>query len=97
MPSEFDQLDVDLGLKLRAFRKALGLTQVQIAQILSVSFQQVQKLEKGKNHISLKSIYTLCKHFNQNPDIFFSEEPLENLVIKTIKQNNSVYCNKKAV
>jgi transcriptional regulator with XRE-family HTH domain len=84
MPSEFDQLDVDLGQKLRAFRKTLGLTQVQIAEVLCVSFQQVQKLEKGKNHISLKSVYTLCKHFNKGSDIFFSDESLDKSAVKNI-------------
>ena len=41
-----------LGSKLRMRRLALGLTQTKVAQAINVTFQQIQKYEKGTNGIS---------------------------------------------
>lgn len=52
MPKELTDIDRQLGARLRQKRLELGLTQSDIAQALGVSFQQVQKFEKGKNRIN---------------------------------------------
>ena len=41
-----------LGSKLRMKRLSLGLTQTKVAQAINVTFQQIQKYEKGTNGIS---------------------------------------------
>ena len=41
-----------LGSKLRVRRLALGLTQTKVAQAINVTFQQIQKYEKGTNGVS---------------------------------------------
>ena len=45
-------LNQHLGKKLRLRRVALGLTQTQVAQAINVTFQQIQKYEKGTNGVS---------------------------------------------
>ena len=48
-----------LGSKLRMRRLALGLTQTKVAQAINVTFQQIQKYEKGTNGISSLRIMQL--------------------------------------
>jgi len=64
--------NVHLGSKLRLRRLALGLTQTKVAQAINVTFQQIQKYEKGTNGISSLRIMQLSK-FLKVPVIYFFE------------------------
>ena len=61
-----------LGSKLRMRRLALGLTQTKVAQAINVTFQQIQKYEKGTNGISSLRILQLA-NFLKVPVVFFFE------------------------
>ena len=62
-----------LGTKLRMRRLALGLTQTKVAQAINVTFQQIQKYEKGTNGISSLRIMQLS-NFLKVPVIYFFED-----------------------
>ena len=62
-----------LGSKLRIRRLALGLTQTKVAQAINVTFQQIQKYEKGTNGISSLRIMQLA-NFLKVPVIYFFED-----------------------
>ena len=62
-----------LGAKLRMRRLALGLTQSKVAQAINVTFQQIQKYEKGTNGISSMRIMQLS-NFLKVPVVFFFED-----------------------
>ena len=62
-----------LGSKLRMRRLALGLTQTKVAQAINVTFQQIQKYEKGTNGISSLRIMQLS-NFLKVPVVFFFED-----------------------
>ena len=62
-----------LGSKLRLRRLALGLTQTKVAQAINVTFQQIQKYEKGTNGISSLRIMQLS-NFLKVPITFFFED-----------------------
>ena len=62
-----------LGSKLRMRRLALGLTQTKVAQAINVTFQQIQKYEKGTNGISSLRIMQLAE-FLKVPVVFFFED-----------------------
>ena len=62
-----------LGKKLRMRRLALGLTQTKVAQAINVTFQQIQKYEKGTNGISSLRIMQLA-NFLKVPVVFFFED-----------------------
>lgn len=47
-----DPIDVEVGARVRLQRKALGLSQTVLADALGLTFQQVQKYERGANRIS---------------------------------------------
>ncbi len=48
-----DNFNKHLGNKLKLRRLALGLTQTKVAKAINVTFQQIQKYEKGKNAVSV--------------------------------------------
>ena len=62
-----------LGSKLRMRRLSLGLTQTKVAQAINVTFQQIQKYEKGTNGISSLRIMQLS-NFLKVPITFFFED-----------------------
>jgi len=49
-------LDVAIGQRMRERRRALGMSQQDLAEKLGVSFQQVQKYERGANRISFSRL-----------------------------------------
>src|SRR5690554_6476907 len=55
-----DEIDVHVGGQLRRRRNALGLSQGQIAEGLGVTFQQVQKYEKGLNRIGAGRLHRIA-------------------------------------
>ena len=62
-----------LGSKLRMRRLSLGLTQTKVAQAINVTFQQIQKYEKGTNGISSLRIMQLSS-FLKVPVVYFFED-----------------------
>lgn len=44
--------DVEIGARIRRYRTLRGITQEQLAETIGVTFQQVQKYEKGMNRVS---------------------------------------------
>ena len=62
-----------LGAKLRMKRLALGLTQTKVAQAINVTFQQIQKYEKGTNGISSLRLMQIA-NFLKVPIIYFFED-----------------------
>ena len=70
MESNFNR---HLGSRLRMRRLSLGLTQTKVAQAINVTFQQIQKYEKGTNGISSLRIMQLA-NFLKVPVVFFFED-----------------------
>ena len=64
-----------LGSKLRMRRLALGLTQTKVAQSINVTFQQIQKYEKGTNGISSLRIMQLSNFLKVPVVYFFADYP----------------------
>ena len=54
-------IDLHLGKRLRRRRRLLGLTQQQLAVVVGVRFQQIQKYECGANRISAARLWRLAK------------------------------------
>ncbi len=56
-----NDIDVYLGKRLRRRRRLLGLTQQQLAGVVGVRFQQIQKYECGANRISAARLWQLSE------------------------------------
>jgi transcriptional regulator with XRE-family HTH domain len=50
-------VDAHVGARIRLRRKLLGLSQQQLAERLGLTFQQVQKYERGVNRVSASKLY----------------------------------------
>lgn len=68
-------IDVYVGVKIRARRQALSLTQEQLGEKLGVSFQQVQKYEKGMNRVGASRLVPLAKALDVEVGWFFEGAP----------------------
>ena len=62
-----------LGGKLRLRRLALGLTQTKVAKAINVTFQQIQKYEKGTNGVSSIRLLQLSNYLKVPIDYFFAD------------------------
>lgn len=55
-----DPIDAEVGARIRFQRRAIGLSQGKLAEALGVTFQQVQKYEKGKNRVGASRLQNLA-------------------------------------
>lgn len=53
----------DIGGRLRAFRKTAGMSQMKLADKVGVSYQQIQKYEKGSSKMSVERVDQLAGIF----------------------------------
>jgi len=68
-----ENFNAHLGKKLRMRRLSLGLTQTKVAQAINVTFQQIQKYEKGTNGVSSSRLIQLSQ-FLKVPITYFYED-----------------------
>ncbi len=68
-----ENFNIHLGKKLRMRRLSLGLTQTKVAEAINVTFQQIQKYEKGTNGVSSSRLIQLSK-FLKVPITYFYED-----------------------
>mgnify|MGYP000512985545 CR=1 FL=1 len=62
-----------LGNKLKLRRLALGLTQTKVAKAINVTFQQIQKYEKGTNGVSSNRLMQLSNYLKVPITYFFED------------------------
>jgi transcriptional regulator with XRE-family HTH domain len=81
LQSTAEHIDNHVGQRLRQRRQELGHSQTAVADRLEVTFQQVQKYERGMNRISASRLYDLCGILHVSVEYFFegleanSEDP----------------------
>jgi transcriptional regulator with XRE-family HTH domain len=73
---EASDTEVAIGARLRTRRRQLGLTQTQLADALGVSFQQVQKYERGANRASASTLLTAAQALSTTIAWLVGEEAL---------------------
>lgn len=72
MPKEPNPIDAQVGEKIRTRRRLLGISQEKLGAALGVTFQQVQKYEKGTNRVSASRLQNISELLNVPPSFFFS-------------------------
>lgn len=73
MTREKIELDDTIGRNLRALRKIRGFKQSDIARVINVTFQQVQKYETGKNRITASKLKKISDFLEVEIDAFFAD------------------------
>ena len=83
-----ENFNIHLGKKLRIRRLSLGLTQTKVAQAINVTFQQIQKYEKGTNGVSSSRLIQLSS-FLKVPITYFFEDFSDNTNTEKNENDNS--------
>ena len=68
-----ESFNAHLGRKLRMRRLSLGLTQTKVANAINVTFQQIQKYEKGTNGVSSIRLLQLSNYLKVPINYFFED------------------------
>lgn len=82
-----ETFDKVLGAEIRKFRNMAGITQDRIGQKLGITFQQIQKYERGANRISATKLFKLAHILKLDVSHFFS------LYLKHLENPESVETN----
>jgi transcriptional regulator with XRE-family HTH domain len=56
-----DNIDVHVGQRLRVRRSLLGMSQEKLAEAIGLTFQQIQKYERGINRVSAGRLFQFSK------------------------------------
>jgi transcriptional regulator with XRE-family HTH domain len=64
-------IDRHVGERIRRRRAELGMTQHDLAQMLGISYQQVQKYETGANRVSAGRLFTMSQRLGCHVGYFF--------------------------
>ena len=81
-------LDGHIGQRLRQRRTLIGMSQEKLADAVGLTFQQIQKYEKGTNRIGASRLWQFCRVLDVPPSYFFeaisstpyAEEPMSAVV-----------------
>jgi transcriptional regulator with XRE-family HTH domain len=72
-----DPIDRHVGARLRSRRTSLALSQTALARAVGLTFQQIQKYERGSNRVSASALFRLSRALNISVAFFFDEMPPE--------------------
>jgi transcriptional regulator with XRE-family HTH domain len=68
-------VDIHVGTRVRQCRTLLGMTQTGLGDALGLTFQQVQKYERGANRVGSSRLYDLSRVFDVPVGFFFDDMP----------------------
>lgn len=68
-----DPIDAEVAKRVRALRLQRGLSQTELSDALGVTFQQVQKYERGANRISAGRLFRIAKVLDVPVAFFFAD------------------------
>ena len=70
-----DPVDSHVGSRLRLRRTLMGMSQEKLGNSVGLTFQQIQKYERGLNRIGASRLYQFCKALDVPVSFFFDEMP----------------------
>ena len=86
--SNLNPFDAYIGHMIKSYRKAANMTQQQVAFLLDVTFQQIQKYEKGTNRLSAERLWDISKALNVPYLSFFKGLDTFIKKVKEVQQNS---------
>jgi transcriptional regulator with XRE-family HTH domain len=78
-------IDSYVGARIRMRRQLLGMSQERLAEQIGVTFQQVQKYEKGINRIGASRLQRIAEVLHTSPSFFFEQENSEPLTLQGLE------------
>ncbi len=70
-------IDTHVGNRIKLRRKVLHMSQQQMAEKMGLTFQQIQKYEKGLNRVGASRLWDISRVLGVSMDFFFADMPLE--------------------
>jgi transcriptional regulator with XRE-family HTH domain len=67
-----DPRDVEIGRRIRALRLERGLSQTELGNLLGITFQQIQKYEKGANRVAAGRLQRIAEALDVPITFFYS-------------------------
>ena len=64
-------VDLHVGMRVRLRRRAVNISQERLAEALGLTFQQVQKYERGLNRVSASKLYDIARTLSAPISYFF--------------------------
>jgi len=77
-----------LGKRLHLLRKKEKMSQKKLGALLNLTFQQIQKYEKGATSLSIDKLCKICQIFNVPLNFFFEDSDIFTLKL-LVSQNNT--------
>ena len=81
---EADPVDIAVGARVRTIRKGLGMSQSALAEQLGLTFQQVQKYERGFNRISCSTLVRVARALQVSIVDLFGDETGQRTVAEDV-------------
>ncbi len=75
--SQSHPIDLHIGARIRLRRTLLGMSQQKLGDALKLTFQQVQKYERGTNQVGPRKLHRLAQILNVPVSFFFAELPTD--------------------
>lgn len=71
-------IDIHVGSRIRLRRTMLGMSQEKLGESLGITFQQIQKYEKGTNRVGASRLQNISNILNVPVSFFFEDAPGNN-------------------
>lgn len=82
-----DKVDVHVGQRLRVRRSLLGMSQEKLAEAVGITFQQIQKYERGTNRVSAGRLFQFSKILDIPVSYFYEQLAAEGAVNQGLSDN----------
>lgn len=89
-PKATSDIDLAIGSLIRAARKEQRMNQSELGKLLGLTFQQVQKYEKGTNRVSASRLLSISRALNKPFDYFFNEEVFNGLPPRLVEEGTQL-------
>lgn len=84
-------IDVHVGSRIRLRRNMLGISQEKLGESLGITFQQIQKYEKGTNRVGASRLQAIASILNAPVSFFFDGAPGDNNAQPGLAEENASY------
>jgi transcriptional regulator with XRE-family HTH domain len=82
-PRTPDRVDIEVGQRIKIQRLSAGLSQTKLGENVGVTFQQVQKYEKGANRVGIGRLTRIARVLNVSVNSFFEGQDTIDRVAQT--------------
>ena len=82
-------IDIHVGQRLRLRRTLLGLSQETLGEAVGITFQQLQKYERGANRISASRLFNLSQVLGVPVTFFFDDLPVQDMETELEEQSET--------